>query len=78
MSGSGTPFVKLYDGYYFTPEHEPCKTRYKFDKALIEEEHFPIKLNVKDFDTYLEDLEKKDKFLDMLSYEKIQIIEKEV
>ena len=32
LSGSFTPFAKLYDKYYFTPEREPCQARYRFEK----------------------------------------------
>ena len=28
MSGAFTPFVKIYDKYYFTPDREPCMAMY--------------------------------------------------
>lgn len=76
MSGSFVPFVKLYDGFFFTPEHQPCQNRYLFEKSLQEEglRSFPIPLN--GFDDYLKILENGDKFKELLKPEKIVIIEK--
>ena len=34
MSGSFVPFVKLYDRFYFNPEHEPCDAEYNSIKEL--------------------------------------------
>ena len=75
LSGSFTPFAKLYDGYYFTPEREPCQARYRFEQEL-DEEGFR-KLNATSFEDYIKKLEKNDKFADLLKYESIRIIEKE-
>lgn len=36
MSGSFVPFVKLYDRFYFNPEHEPCDAEYNAIKELYE------------------------------------------
>lgn len=77
MSGSFTPFVELYDGFYFTPEHEPCRARYEFDKALVEEEHRDIEIDVSTFESYIRELEEKAKFANDLAYETIEIVEKE-
>ena len=77
MSGSFVPWAKLYDGFFFTPEHQPCEGRYRMEKALQEEDGFtriPFPLN--SFDDYLKSLEDGDKFRDLLQYEKIEIIEK--
>jgi hypothetical protein len=76
MSGSFVPFVKLYDGYFFTPEHQPCQNRYLFDKALVEQEKKPLRVNVNSFENYLKSLEDGDKFKALLSPEKIEIVEK--
>lgn len=78
MSGSFTPFVELHDGFYFTPEHEPCDARYKFDKALHESGDGEVVLNITDFDAYLSDLEEKDQFRELLEYKPIEIIEREI
>ena len=74
LSGSFTPFAKLYDGYYFTPDHEPCQARYRFEKELSDEGF--RKLNATSFEDYLKKLEKHDKFIDLLKYEPIRIVEK--
>ena len=77
MSGSFVPWAKLYDGFYFTPEHQPCETRFNFEKSLQEEEGFhriPLPLN--SFDDYVKFLNDGDKFKDLLRYEKIEIVEK--
>lgn len=76
LSGSFTPFAKVYDKYYFTPDHEPCQARYKFDKALVQDEKKDLVLNVKNFTTYLDSLGKHDKFEELLQYEPIEIVEK--
>ena len=75
LSGSFTPFAKLYDKYYFTPEREPCQARYRFEKELADEGF--RKFNATDFDDYIKKLEKHDKFEDLLKYEPIRIVEKE-
>ncbi len=77
MSGSFVPFVKMYDGFYFTPEREPCDARYKFDKEMKESGDGEITLDTTDFVTYLEDLKEKDKFLKYLDYKIIEIVERE-
>ena len=76
MSGSFVPFVKLYDGFFFTPEHQPCKRRYEFEKSLEEDgfRTFPYPIN--GFEEYIQMLENGDKFKDLLKPEKIEIIEK--
>lgn len=75
LSGSFTPFAKLYDNYYFTPNHEPCEARYRFERDLADEGF--RKIHGETFDEYLNKLEKNDKFKDLLAYESIKIVEKE-
>ncbi len=76
MSGSFVPFVKLYDGYFFTPEKQPCQNRYNFEKELNDEgfRKFPYPIN--GFEDYINILENGDKFKKLLAPEKIEIIEK--
>ena len=76
MSGSFVPFVKLYDGYFFTPEQQPCTKRYEFEKCLNDEGFrlFPFPIN--GFEEYLKILENGDKFKELLKPEKIEIVEK--
>lgn len=78
MSGSFVPFVETYNGFYFTPDKEPCMTRYKFDKQYKEEDNGDVGINVSDFDSYISDMEEKSEFIKLLSYEKIEIIEREI
>ena len=84
MSGAFTPFVKLYDKFYFTPQREPDQEMYNlrqeqkehyseigYDKMLTPEEDI-------DFNTYgeyLEFLRHKEK-PERLKPEVIQIVEK--
>lgn len=76
MSGSFVPFVKLYDGFFFTPENQPCKRRYDFEMALAEDglRVFPFPVN--SFEDYLKVLENGDKFKVLLKPEVIEIVEK--
>lgn len=76
LSGSFTPFVKLYDRFYFTPDPEPCNARFLFEKALAEDGIRP-KMDI-DFTTYVNRLTKNDKFKDLLAYTPILIVEKEM
>lgn len=76
LSGSFTPFAKLYDKFYFTPDREPCGARYKFEKDLYDE---GFRKNPGDtFEEYLKKLDKNDRFKELLTYEPIKIIEKEL
>ena len=77
MSGSLTPFVKLYDRFYFTPEHEPCRARYIYDKALVDQEHQKLDIPTDTFEHYIDALNKKNPFSEDFKYEKIEIVEKE-
>ena len=86
MSGSFTPFVPLYDRFYFNPEHEPCDAGLKLAQA--EEEYFathadvsrmevPVEIHFKDIDEYVAYMEAhKDDFIG-LDPEKIEIVEKD-
>ena len=75
LSGSFTPFAKLYDGYYFTPDHEPCQARYKFECELAEEGFRKVHGNT--FEEYLKYMDRYDPFKELLEYEPIKIVEKE-
>gem|GEM_PF-1932824 len=76
MSGSFVPFVNLYDGYFFTPERQPCEKRFHFENELQAAglRVYPIPINT--FEDYLKVLEDGDKFKELLKPEKIEIIEK--
>lgn len=87
MSGSFTPFLPLFDRFYFNPEHEPCDAGFKLEKA--KEEYFtahknvsakvlPIEFHFETLDDYIKFIEKYDENFDGLKYEKIEIVEKEL
>lgn len=76
MSGSFTPYTKLYDGFFFTPEHQPCENRYLFDKELKEAGLASVPYPVDSFENYIAALEDGDKFVDLLKPEPIEIVEK--
>lgn len=75
LSGSFTPFVPLYDRFYFTPDPEPCQARYEFEKALAEDKI--RKAPPIDFSTYIARMEKNDRFKELLAYTPIVIVEKD-
>lgn len=77
MSGSFVPFVKLYDGYFFDPEPQPCKNRYNFDMAMDERGIRTFGLPVDSFEQYISILENGDRFQELLKPYKIKIVEKE-
>ena len=76
MSGSFVPFVNLHDGYFFTPERQPCENRYKFEVALEESGFRSLPYPVEGFEDYIKLLENGDKFKELLRPEKIEIVEK--
>lgn len=77
MSGAITPFVKLYNGFFFTPDGEPCSARYNFEKSLYEDCGIDRKLNLDTFEDYIECITKKNEFKKELTYEVIEIVEKD-
>jgi len=78
MSGSIVPFVKLYDGFFFTDKKEPCKERYFFERDLKDEFGIDRKLSLDTFEDYIDCISKKSNaFEKEFAYEKIEIVEKE-
>lgn len=78
MSGGAfVPFVKTYDDFYFTPEKEPCDSKYLFEKEVAEEvrkqEFFADSL-----EDYINYMATHDSYLADMKYEPIEIVEKEV
>jgi len=69
--------VETYNGFYFTPENEPCDARYLFDKALHDEEGMEVEYDVSSMDKYFEDMIEKGYYDEELKYEPLIIIEKE-
>ena len=77
MSGSFVPWAKLYDGFFFSPEHQPCENRFNMEKSLQEEDGFHrFTIPLDSFENYLKLLENGDKFRNLLQHEKIEIVEK--
>lgn len=83
MSGSIVPFVKLYDGFYFDENREPCTSKYNFEMELVK-----LVKEKKDLSKYIKLANKKeipfDKWIlkenpytEELTYFPIEIIEKE-
>ena len=77
MSGSIVPFVKLYDGFFFTEKKEPCTARYKFEVTLKEDFGIDREIPLDTFEEYIEYVTKKEAFKKEFAYEKIEIIERE-
>lgn len=77
MSGSFVPWAKLYDGFFFTPEHQPCANRFNMEKSLQDEDGFRrFTIPLDSFENYIKLLNNGDKFKDLLKPEKIEIVEK--
>jgi hypothetical protein len=77
MSGSIVPFVKLYDGFFFTPNHEPCQERYRFECELKEKFNVDRHLPLETFEDYITYISKKNQFGKDLVPEPIVIVERE-
>lgn len=77
LSGYFSPFVQTYNGFYFTPEDEPCDARYLFDKALHDDEGIEVEYDTSTFEKYFEDMSKKAYYAEDLKYEPLVIVEKE-
>lgn len=77
LSGSIVPFVKLYDGFFFTPEREPCKARYLFEVTLKELFGIDRKLPLDTFEDYIAYVSTHNTFEKEFKYEKIEIVERE-
>lgn len=87
MSGSFTPFLQLYDNFYFTPEHEPCEAEYHIEqmkrKFFFSEENKQgtqyIPIDFKDREEFIKYQTLLSQYKpEELNYEKIEIVEKEV
>lgn len=82
LTGNFVPYVKTYDNFYFTPQHEPCVASYLFEKSLSEEErddweyHTPYDLST--FENYIASIEELNPFRPYLEYETMEIIEIEI
>lgn len=77
LSGYFSPYVKTYNGFYFTPEDEPYEARYYFDKALHDEEGIEVEYDTSSKEAYYADMAEKGLYDDYLKYEPLVIVEKE-
>lgn len=91
MAGSFTPFVEIYDGFYFDPNREPYLAQFIFEMSKrsevevtadgVEVMKFRDDEVIPEYITtpeeFIEYLEKNDKFQKQLIYEPIKIVEKE-
>lgn len=87
LSGNLTPFVELHDGFYFSPEKEPCNAHYDFirekknyfdNSGNTEALNLDYEVKFDSFDELKKWLDNNnDPFYDDLQYEKIEIVEKE-
>lgn len=86
MSGAFTPFVKLYDRFYFSPEHEPCDAMYNIQSELAEYYNSPncqvkgceMEWNFNSPEEYIKFVSEHTEWpFDGLQYEKIEIVERE-
>lgn len=76
MSGSIVPFVKLYNGFFFNPNKEPCQARYLFEKELKDSFGINRGYPLDTFEEYIEFITKKNEFSNEFQYAIIEIIEK--
>lgn len=93
MSGHFTPFVQLYDRFFFTPKQDPHRGHYEAEKinfmyshmvnpetGEIGSESLSLEggISFKSFEEYMEWANKNESFIDDLKYLPIKIVEKEV
>lgn len=84
MSGAFTPFVHLYDGFYFNPEREPYSAQWQVHNEIAEYYNsdavqafgFPQEIVFDNPDDFLAYMDKQDETLPGLKYEDIRIVEK--
>ncbi len=84
MSGAFTPFLQLYDRFYFSPEHEPCSAGMHIQKEIAEYYNspacqalgFPVEITFDSIDDYMKYVAEHDEQFPGLKYEEIRIVEK--
>lgn len=75
MNGALVPFVKIYDNFFFGPDPEPVDKSMEIIKITSEYRGEPVEFETRD--DYLSWLKKHGQFNEDLSYEILEIIEKE-
>lgn len=78
MSGSIVPFVELYDGFFFTPDKEPCKERYFFERNLHDDFGVQRNYQLDTFEDFIDSISTKvNSFEKEFTPEIIEIVERE-
>lgn len=87
MSGAFTPFIQIFDNFYFNPKPEPCDAGYKIHQEIAEyynsetcqAKGFPVEISFNSLDDYLKFINEYDSsvMFDGLKYAEIKIVEKE-
>ncbi len=87
MSGAFTPFMELFDNFYFNPNPEPCDMGYQIHQEIAEyynsdtcqAKGFPVEItfdSLKDYMDFINEYDSSVQF-DGLKYAEIKIVEKE-
>lgn len=87
MSGAFTPFMELFDNFYFNPNPEPCDAGYHIHQEIAEyynsdtcqAKGFPVEISFDSLEDYLKFINEYDSSVqfDGLRYAEIKIVEKE-
>ena len=87
MSGAFTPFMELFDNFYFNPNPEPCDAGYHIHQEIAEyynsdtcqAKGFPVEISFDSLEDYLKFINEYDSSVqfDGLKYAEIKIVEKE-
>lgn len=87
MSGAFTPFMELFDNFYFNPNPEPCDAGYHIHQEIAEyynsdtcqAKGFPVEISFDSLGDYLKFINEYDSSVqfDGLKYAEIKIVEKE-
>lgn len=87
MSGAFTPFMEIFDNFYFNPNPEPCDAGYHIHQEIAEyynsdtcqAKGFPVEISFDSLEDYLKFINEYDSSVqfDGLKYAEIKIVEKE-
>lgn len=87
MSGAFTPFMELFDNFYFNPKPEPCEAGYQIHQEIAEyynsdacqAKGFPVEITFNSLKEYMDFINEYDSSVqfDGLKYAEIKIVEKE-
>lgn len=87
MSGAFTPFIEIFDNFYFNPKPEPCDAGYQIHQEIAEyynseacqAKGFPVEISFDSLEDYMKFINEYDSsvMFDGLKYAEIKIVEKE-